>query len=803
MRDFFQDLRFGILWLRQRPGFASAAVFTLALGIGACTAIFSVINTVLLNPLPYEQGERLVLLWETTKDMPGIMVSYPDYLDWREQNRVFESLGVFNRYHSANLTGTGEPERLSAALGSASVFEVLRVKPALGRNFLPGDDLQGAERVAVLGSDFWRRKFGADPSAVGRSLNLDGQPYTIVGVLPSGVRFGSNADVWLPLGQFVDEGMMNRGNHPGLLGIGRLKPGVTLEAARAQMSALAGSLEKQYPASNHGVGVGMDLLIERVVGNVRPTLLALLGSVAFVLLIACSNVANLLLSRSVSRQREMAIRGALGARRGRLVRQLLTESLVLALLGGALGLGLAVWSVDLIRGFGSSVLPRASDIAIEPRILAATLAVSLLTGLLFGLAPALQISGDAHDALRGGGRATAGPAKRRMRAMLVAGEVALSLMLLIGAGLMANSFVRLLRVPTGFDPADILTAQVSLPEKKYPQNEQMTSFYREAVERMRSLPGVEAAAAAYPVPFGEGGWQVGLEVEGHPVRSPGDYALINSNIATPDYFKTLRIPLTSGRVFTEQDSRESEKVTVVNQAFVRRFWPGEDPIGKKLRMGGEPNAAWFSVVGVVGDVRRDSLASPLGPEIHFAVPQLPQREMTLLARVASSPEGLVPALREAVKGVDPDQPLYAVTSLEARLSDSLDSQRFALMLIGIFAGVALLLAWVGIYGVVAYTVSHRTHEIGLRMALGARRRDIARMVVQQGMTPALVGLGLGLLGSLGITPLISSLLYGIEPTDPVTLFGAVIVLATAALLAGLLPARRAAKVDPMIALRVE
>jgi len=804
MRDFLQDLRFGIRWLRQRPGFASAAVFTLALGIGACTAIFSVIDTVLLNPLPYEQGERLVLLWETAKDMPAIMVSYPDYLDWKEQNRVFESLGAFNRYHSANLTGTGEPERLSAALGSASVFDVLRVKPALGRNFLPSEDRRGAERVAVLGSDFWRRRFGSDPSAVGRSLTLDGQPYTIIGVLPAGVRLGSNPDVWLPLGQFVDERMMNRGNHPGLLGIGRLKPGVTLEAARAQMSALAGGLEKQYPASNHGVGVGMDLLIERVVGGVRPTLLALLGSVAFVLLIACSNVANLLLSRSVSRQREMAIRGALGARRSRLVRQLLTESLVLALLGGVLGLGLAVWGVDLIRGFGSGVLPRASDIAIEPRILAATLAVSLLTGLLFGLAPALQISGDAQDALRGGGRGvTAGPAKRRMRAVLVAGEVALSLMLLIGAGLMANSFVRLLRVPTGFEPADILTAQVSLPEKKYAEVEQMASFYHEAVERMQALPGVEAAAAAYPVPFGEGGWQMGLEVEGHPVHSPGDYPLINSNIATPDYFKTLRIPLTRGRVFTEQDGRESEKVAVVNQAFVRRFWPGEDPIGKKLRTGGEPNAAWFSVVGVVGDVRRDSLASPLSPEVHFACPQMPQREMTLLARVASAPEGLVPALREAVKGVDPDQPLYAVTSLEARLSDSLDSRRFALMLIGIFAGVALLLAWVGIYGVVAYTASQRTHEIGLRMALGARRRDIARMVVVQGMTPALVGLGLGLLGSLGITPLISSLLYGVEPTDPATLTGAVIVLASAALLAGLLPARRAARVDPMIALRCE
>jgi putative ABC transport system permease protein len=344
---------------------------------------------------------------------------------------------------------------------------------------------------------------------------------------------------------------------------------------------------------------------------------------------------------------------------------------------------------------------------------------------------------------------------------------------------------------------------VSLPEKKYAEKEQIASFYREAVERMQALPGVEAAAAAYPVPFGEGGWQMGLEVEGHPSRSPGDYPLINSNIATPGYFKTLRIPLTRGRVFTEQDGRESEKVAVVNEAFVRRFWPGEDPIGKKLRTGGEPSAAWFSVVGVVGDVRRDSLASPLSPEVHFACPQMPQHEMTLLARVASAPEGLVPALREAVKGVDPDQPLYAVASLEERLSGSLDGRRFALMLVGIFAAVALLLAWVGIYGVIAYTASQRTHEIGLRMALGARRRDIARMVVVQGMTPALAGLGLGLLGSLGITPLISSLLYGVEPTDPVTLFGAVIVLATAALLAGLLPARRASRVDPMIALRCE
>jgi putative ABC transport system permease protein len=804
MRTLFQDIRYGIRVLLRSPGFTAVAVFVTALGIGANTAIFSVVNAVLLRPLPYEHPEQLVrvMLRDTKRGETSHDHAYPNFVDLRAQNNSFEELAAYTDT-GASLTGGDAPERVNGVNASANLFKMLGVSAQLGRTFTPEDEQPGGAAV-VISRGLWQRKFGADPQAAGRQITLGGKPRTIIGVLPASFQFpfvNTQPEYFVP---FDPQGSMEKQRGANYIQvIGRLKEGVSIEQAEADMRAIAGRLEQQYPEENDGQSVGLIPEHEDLVGDMRPTLLVLLGAVGFVLLVACANVANLQLARASGRGREVAIRTALGAARWRVVRQFLTESILLSTAGGALGLLVAAWGISIITAFVPADIPRVKEAGLDPLVLSFTLAVSVLTGIVFGLAPALQATRvDLNEALKEGGRgATEGRSRNRVRGLLIVTEVALSLVLLVGAGLLIKSFVNLRNTNPGFDPRRVLTASVSLPKVKYSKDEQLAAFYGQAVERASQLPGVEAAGAILPLPYSDNGIQTNFSVEGQPEPSSGAQPIAGGRIITPDYIRAMSIPVLRGRTFDEHDNAESPKVLLVNETLARKYFPGQDPVGQRLHIG--LNGIHGEIVGVVGDVRDRHLEKEADPEYYVPFRQVPTSSMALVMRVRTDPASLAAPLRAVMQGLDKDLPLYEVRTMESRVADSVARQRFSMTLLAAFAGLALALACVGIFSVMSFLVAQRTHEIGIRVALGAQPQDILRMVAGQGMALALTGVGVGLAAAFALTRLMTGLLYEVSATDPSIFVGIALLLALVALLACLMPARRATKVAPMVALRHE
>jgi len=804
MDTFFHDMRYGVRMLLKNPGFAVVATIALALGIGANTAIFSVVNTVLLRSLPYPDPDRLMVVRETKlPQFPEFSVSPGNFLDWQKQNTVFEKLVAINPSAYNFTSDAADPERLRGARVSAGLFEMLGAAPALGRTFLDEEDQPG-QNVAVLSSALWKRRFNSDPNIIGRSITLSATSYTVIGVMPSSFQFPDrDTELWTPVG-FTAAQAQQHGAHY-LSVIGRLKPGATLDQAGTEMSAIAGRLAEQYSGSNAGWSVNVVPMQEYDVRDIKPALLILLGAVALVLLIACANVANLLLARATARQKEIAIRTALGASRWRVIRQLLTESVLLALAGGAVGLLLALWGTDLLLALAPEDLPRVKDVALDGRVIAFTLLVTCLTGVIFGLVPALQASRpNLNETLKEGGRGTTG-GHHRVRGSLVITEVALALMLLVGAGLLIRSFYRLQQVNPGFNTRNAMAVTVSLPGKKYPQPDQTAAFYTQLIERVSGLPGVAATGATQALPV-QGDYLLGFNIQGRAPDAPGEDKSTNYYSVTPDYFKAMGIPLIRGRVFTDQDRKDSMRVAIINEEMAKKYFPDEDPIGKGINVTNGPET-FREIVGIVGDVKQYGPAQPTTVQTYEPFLQNPFSGMTLVVRTEGNPTALTSAIRSQVLAIDKDQPIARTRPLEQVLSESIAKERFAMLLLGAFGAVALILAAVGLYGVMSYAVTQRTHELGIRMALGARSGDVLRLVVGQGMTLALVGVGIGLggalVGAFVLKRLMANLLFATGATDPLTFAGISVLLAGVALGACLVPARRAIKVDPMIALRYE
>jgi len=788
------DLRYALRALRRHPGFAAAVAGMLALGIGANTAIFSVVNAVLLRGLPYPAPERLVMAFTTYPDFGHSTTSQPDFLDWRDGFRGAGELAAFGTA-SYNLTGDGAPERAEGAAITANYFRVLGAPPALGRAFLPDEERTAVPTVVMLGHDYWRRCFGGDRAVVGRTVTLNGVPRTVVGVAPAGLVLPREADVLVPLR--TDTTLGRRSEF--LTVVGRLAPGVTVERARGVLATVATRLGAQYPETNSPrLSVDVTSMQEELVGQARPALLVLAGAVGLVLLVACANVANLLLARATTREREMATRAALGAGRARVARQLLAESVALAVVGGAAGVLLAAATVRAVRALGPDVLPRATEVALDGSALAFALLVSVGTGVLFGLAPALRfVRGDLQGTLRGSGRAVAGHAgAQRARSALVAAEVALSVLLLVGAGLLLRSFAALQQVDTGFVAERVLTARVTLPQAAYPRaDEQVPAFQQALLERLRALPGVQAAAVASRVPMGNSAY-VSFDVAGRESQPGEDLQPFD---VSEGYFRAMGVRLLRGRVFGPQDGPEAPRVAVVDEESARRFWPGRDPIGARITTG--DSTQYMTIVGVVANVRQEGVAARPYPQLYGVLAQNPRRSMVVVARTAGDPAALTAGVRRAVAALDPQLPVYDVATMEQRVARSVAQPRATAALVTAFGAAALALAAVGIYAVVAYTVAQRTREIGVRMALGAGRGDVRRLVIRYGMTPVLAGLVLGLAVAPAAARALGALLYGVGALDPVAYLGAAGFLALVALAATWAPAERATRVPPMTALR--
>jgi len=819
MQTLWQDLRYGLRMLASHAGFTIVAILTLTLGIGANTAIFSVINGVLLQPLPYYDPSRLMILSERTPEFETMSVSYPNYLDWEKQDRSFESLAA-HRWGDYDLTGGGMPEHLSGRIVSSGFFSTLGVKPLLGRDFEAQEDHLGAARVVMISGGLWKRRFGASPEVIGKLITLSGRGYTVIGVVPADFRLWGAADVFTLLGQWDDVLARSREAHPGIRAIGRLKPGVSREQAEADMNSVAAQLAQIYPKSNAHHGVNVRPLAQDIVGDVRPALLVLLGAVGFVLLIACANVANLLLARSASRRREMAVRAALGASQARMVRQVLTESVLMAVAGGALGLLLARLGTQAVVAAIPGGLPRMENIGVDVWVLAFTLVVSVATGVIFGLAPALQMSRlGLHTTLREGSRGSTG-GQHRLRAVLMVAEVAASLVLLIGAGLMLRTMWQLSRVKPGFNPRNLLTFSVGLSPVNRATPDRIRTAYRQLAEDTRALPGVQAAGMGDDVPLSGNDSELPFWVSGRPRPSSQSEMLWALDYdVSPGYLRAMGIPLLRGRFISDTDIKGSAPVIVIDEMMAKSLFPQQDPIGQSIRIAvpegfGPGLDGPIQIVGVVGHVKHFGLDSDAASKIQYQVylpfMQLPDQiiplavsGMTMMVRTSVDPLSLASAVRHCVSGNNGEQPVFDVQTMDQIVSDSVAGRRFSMLLLAVFAGLALLLATVGIYGVISYNSTQRTHEIGIRMALGAERADVLRLVVGQGLRLALIGIGAGLAAALGLTRLMSSMLYGVRPTDIVTFAAVSLLLAGVAVLASYVPARRATRVDPIVALRYE
>jgi predicted permease len=806
MEALWQDLRFGARTLLKNPGFAAVAILTLALGTGATSAMFSFLYAVVLRPLPYHEPERLVSVFghRSGRDMG---VTAPDYLDWRASATSFEQLAAAAGT-TVNLTGHGEPERVVAARASGNYFEALGVPPAHGRGFLWSDEPHGAPRVVVLGYGLWRRRFGTDPGIVGQTTAINGEPHTVLGIMPPELTLRTTgAQLWLPLNLTPRE-LESTGSR-FLTVIGRMGPGVTADQAQAELAVIAKGLEKVRPHSNIDVTARVRGLHERVVAQVQDPAFILLGAVGFVLLIACGNVANLLLARATVRQHEISVRAALGASRSRVARQLLTESALIGLVGGAVGLALAYWTAELFKGLLPEDIPRLQETRVDAVVLGFTLAISLAASLLFGVAPALEASrSSVQNTLREESRSSGGVRRRRLSSTVVAAEIALALVLLVAAGLLLRSFVRLQRVDLGFNPANLLTVRMSLPEGRYGAAAQVAAFYQELAERVRRQRGVTTAAVASHAPLAGGGFNISMSIEGRTQPAPGEDTMVFLRFVSPGFFPTLGVRITRGRDFARDDRANAPAVAIVNQTAVRRYWPDEDPIGQRFSL--DDDRGLMEIVGVVADVKHFGLAQSSEPEVFVPLPQATlmhwqwlERSMIVLARTSGEPEAAAGAIREAVWTVDDQLPLYNVRSMEQLRAEATGDERVGLVLLGTFGAMALVLATIGVYGVMSFMVGGRSREIGIRLALGADPGDVLRMVLRHGARLTAAGVFIGLIAAFALTRVMQGVLFETPPTDPVTFatFGTVIALA--AMLACFVPARRATRVDPVSALRAE
>ncbi len=812
MEALLQDVRYGIRMLLKAPSFSIVATIALALGIGANSAIFSVVNAVLLRPLPFTNSEQLMTVWETDQQrgQERGSYSYPNLTDLRAQNRVFEHVAA---YHDNDfiMTGRGEPARLQGAVVNADLFPLLGTSPMIGRGFLPDEDKPGETgRVVVLSQDLFQKRFNSDESVLNKPVTLDGANYTVIGVMPRTFQFpiqNEPVELWTTVAGDASgkEPITDQRGAHFLKVIARLKPGVSRDQAQAEVNTIAARLEQQYPDTNTHKGIKLEPALQALVGDIRPTLLILLGAVGCVLLIACANVANLLLARAMVRHKEMAIRSALGASRLRVVRQLLTESVLLSLAGGALGLLLAVWWSDLLVSLGKDDIPRAMQVGLDWRVAAFTFMVSLLTGVVFGLVPALHSSStQLTETLKEGGRGSAEGARRnRARGVLVVTELAIAVVLLVGAGLLIQSLWRLRQVRPGFTPQNVLTFSVALPEVRYP-TEKQSQFFHDLVTHIQTLPGVQSASAGLPLPLSGDRFSISFQIDGRPVarkdESSADFFAVDAG-----YFRAMEIPMLKGRDFTDHDQHKSPQVVIVTESFARQFFPNEEVIGKHIQPGistfeGE-KSVMREIVGVVGDVKNRSLSTAAQPAYYVPQTQVPFNQLTVVVKTANDPHSIVTAVTKEISSLDKDLPMFSVKTLDEYLAASVAAPRFNTTLLSIFATVALILTIVGLYGVMSYSVAQRTNEIGIRMALGAQTRDVLRLIVSQGFKLVLLGLAIGLTGAFAVMRVISSLLFGVTTKDPLTFAAVAVLLAFVALVACYIPARRAARVDPMEALR--
>ena len=815
MEGLVKDFRYGIRTLRKHRGFAAIAVVTLALGIGANTFIFSVVNAVLLRPLPFPNPDRLVALSQNSAEDPDIAISYPDYLDWRAQQSVFEDMAA-RMPTGGIISGAGDPERVIGRLVTPNFFSTLGVPPMLGRSFTEDENMPGAPAVMVISYGLWQRQFGGAAGAIGKAITYNGEPWTVIGVLPASFDFygrvNVNNDVFTPLGRLRDQDFMLDRNLHTVRVTARLKPNVSLERAHAELSAITARLASEFPSSNAGLGVTVRSFLDDYIGDFRQTLRIIFAAVAFMLLIACANVANLMLARATSRSREIALRLALGASRWRVTQQLIIESLILAVVGGALGVLLATWGVSLLSKINTGELSRLDEVSIDARVVVFTFLVSLVVGSLAGLLPALQNSRvGLNEALKKGDRASSASSGGKLRRTLVAVEVALALMLLVGAGLTVRSFQRLTSVEPGFDAQNVLTFRLRLPNGKYKDATQSTAFLNEATSRVSTLPGVEGVAVATGFPLARVS-EIGYVVEGQPEPLPGHGPTAFRQNVSDDYHSVLRIPLLHGRLFNAQDTETSQLVIVVDQEFVTRNFgnvPAQDVLGKRVRFTTD-NDGWRQIVGVVGHVKQTGLNEEGRPQIYRPLTQITAtskadftRACDMLVKTSVDPLTLVAAIKREIRAIDAAQPIAQVETLDDKLSNSVSPQRLTSLLLGIFAVIALSLASAGIYGVMSYAVAQRTYEIGVRMALGAQRRDVLKLIVRQGMGLLLIGVVIGLAGAFTTTRLMTSLLFGVTPRDPLTFVIVTAALTVVAFVACVIPARRATKVDPLVALRYE
>jgi len=814
MGNLLQDIRYGFRRLLKQPLITLFAIISLGLGIGANTSIFSVVNAVLLRPLPYHDSERLVLIWETNSQQIAALVntqnrnlvSAGNYTDWTNQSTQFDGMAAV-RFLNFNLTGGELPERIPGAIVTQSFFPVLGVKPAVGRTFLPEDAQPDRGRAVVLSNGLWKRRHGGDPNVIGQKLNLNNETFSVIGVMPPEFDYPEDAELWALSRLAVPEApgaananLLTNRTTGYLYALARLKPGVTTEQAQAEMTNIAANLKNQYPDTNATLGARVISMHEEIVGDIKPALQILLAVVGFVLLIACANIANLLLARASSLPKEIALRIALGANRLRIIRQLLTESVLLATAGGLLGLLIGYEGIRMLVALSPPDIPRVKEINLDVYVLAWTVLISLITGVISGLAPALQISKpNLNQTLQEGGRGAETGVRHRVHNALVVVEVALTLVLLTGAGLLIKSFINLQRVDPGFNPQNVLTMRLSLPAYKYPGDETFKSFTTQLLQRVKHLPGVQSAGLTTALPLSSVEAASSFTVEGQPLPTDGSFPVASYRVVSPDYFQVVSVPLLKGRVFTDQDVQDVQSVVIINQSMARSVFGNEDAIGKRLFVGSAKNAS--EIIGIVGDVRHSSLGQQPNPEMYVSYLQTPRPVYTLVVRTSLEPTSMVSSVRNEVWAIDKDQPVTSVKTMGQMRSESMASLRFNTIALSIFAGIGLCLAVVGIYGVMAYSVGQRTHEIGIRMALGAQPGSVMKMVLRQGMSLVLIGVVIGLAASFALTRIMATLLFGVTPTDPLTFALIAVSLTLVALVANYIPARRATKVDPLVALR--